>query len=140
VADGHDYRLAPESPCRAENSPCGAVIGAYEEPCGATSGAPQTPGSPRDLARVLEAPSPNPAGSSVQCRLALPSAGTVRVEVLDAAGARVREIENADLSSGTHAVDWDLTDQSGRRVAAGVYWLRASTPWGSDSRPVVITK
>jgi photosystem II stability/assembly factor-like uncharacterized protein len=46
----------------------------------------------------------------------------VRIEILDAGGSLVRELEDATLSPGFYSdYEWDLKDKLGRIVPAGVY-------------------
>jgi len=69
----------------------------------------------------LSAPQPNPAVALTRIRFALAVAGTVRVDVFDAAGRLVRTLCDQDLPAGSHSRAFDLRDRSGRKVAAGVY-------------------
>lgn len=73
---------------------------------------------------------PNPAGSRAQLRLSGDKAAVDgRVEIYAANGARVRTL---DLGSGGDGA-WDLCDDGGRAVAAGVYLVRA----GAEGRATV---
>lgn len=78
---------------------------------------------PAELA--FSAPAPNPARARSTLRWTLPQRLRVGVEVLDAAGRRVRELVAADLPAGEHAVEWDLTDRRGARVRPGTYFVHA---------------
>ena len=44
--------------------------------------------------------------------------------LLDVTGRRVRTLDLGFKERGLHRVRWDGTDEGGRPVAAGVYWLR----------------
>jgi flagellar hook assembly protein FlgD len=70
--------------------------------------------------------------------LTLAEPGAVRVEVFDLAGRRVRSLANGPFAAGTTSLDWDLTDGSGRRVAAGVYLVRAVTEGATVTRRIVV--
>ncbi len=52
---------------------------------------------------------------------------TARVGVYTTAGRRLRELVPAVLPAGTHRVPFDRTGSDGRRLAAGVYFVRLST-------------
>ena len=71
---------------------------------------------------------PNPFNPRTTMRFALPRAGVAaRVEIFDARGRRVRTLfddvsEDADL-----ALVWDGSDDRRRRLASGVYLVRAVT-------------
>src|SRR5690606_8678262 len=75
--------------------------------------------------------SPNPAASSVRVDFALHAAsagGAVRrIEVVDGSGRLIREI---DIQEGSLSVDWNLRDQRGERVPAGVYFVRSADDFG----------
>ena len=80
---------------------------------------------PRMLA--LERPAPNPASVVVAVRYALPREGPVTLAVYDAAGRRVRALVSGPQPAGNHTTGWDLRDDTGRLVEAGLYfvWLEA---------------
>jgi flagellar hook assembly protein FlgD len=45
----------------------------------------------------------------------------------------------AELEAGPHELAWDGTDESGRRVASGVYVVRASTAGGiKEAKTLVV--
>src|SRR6185503_20981095 len=67
---------------------------------------------------------PNPFHASTRVRYALPRATRVRLEVFDLVGRRCRVLENGEMPAGRHDVAWNGRDQSGRRLAAGVYVIR----------------
>jgi hypothetical protein len=68
--------------------------------------------------------SPNPAGSRAQISLRGDKSGAAgRITVFSARGARVRSL--AFDASGRTA--WDLCDEGGRPVAAGVYFMRTES-------------
>ena len=67
---------------------------------------------------------PNPARGSVAMRFALPvDEPDVDVEIVDALGRRVRELQLAGTSTaGTHELAWDGRTQSGASAPGGVYY------------------
>ncbi|MFI5370789.1 MAG: FlgD immunoglobulin-like domain containing protein [Candidatus Eisenbacteria bacterium] len=73
---------------------------------------------------VLTPPRPNPARSPVRLGLTLAAAGVTRTEVLDVAGRRIRVLTTGPMTSGVHELVWDLSDEAGRPVHAGVYMVR----------------
>ncbi|MFN0149265.1 MAG: FlgD immunoglobulin-like domain containing protein [bacterium] len=72
----------------------------------------------------LGAPAPNPSRDAVRVGLALARDARVDAAVHDASGRRVRQLAARDLARGAHTLAWDRADDSGTRVAAGVYFLR----------------
>ncbi len=75
---------------------------------------------------------PNPLGAEATITFELPAAAHVRLEALDLVGRRVALVEDAVRSAGRHDVRW----QAGP-LAAGTYFIRLTTPTGSDTRTVV---
>lgn len=73
----------------------------------------------------FSAPVPNPARASLSCAYALPEPGAVEVEVFGVDGRRVAGLASGWRPAGFGEVTWDLRDDAGRRVAAGVYLVRA---------------
>jgi hypothetical protein len=67
---------------------------------------------------------PDPARVSVTLRYALPRGADVRLAIFDVSGSRIRSLVSELQSAGEHAVDWDLRDEQGRAVNAGVYFAR----------------
>ena len=55
-------------------------------------------------------------------RMDVPHAGRVHLAVVDARGRLVRTLLDDELAAGSHRVAWDGRDQTGRGVAAGVYF------------------
>ncbi len=74
---------------------------------------------------------PNPFDQSTKIQFSLRTAGETRVSVYDVTGRRVREIHSGWLPSGRHTMPWDGCEESGKPVAAGVYFLGVRTEAGS---------
>jgi FlgD Ig-like domain len=74
-------------------------------------------------------PNPSPLAGSVTLPIDVPASGPFsgRLDILNAAGERVRTIELAYLTPGTVEVAWDGRSDGGRTCAPGVYraWLQA---------------
>jgi hypothetical protein len=92
----------------------------------AVTGTPGPAGAPARLA--LEPPRPNPTRGPLALRFALPARAAVRLDVLDVAGRRVRELLRSELDPGVHDAAWDGRDRSGGRAPAGVYFVRLAVP------------
>lgn len=96
------------------------------------------PAAPRAPALAMSAPWPNPSRSTVSLTMRLPHAGHAAVEVFDAAGRRVRTLASGPRTAGESAIGWDLHDECGNRVAAGVYVMRARFADMFTARQVVV--
>jgi hypothetical protein len=57
--------------------------------------------------------------------LDLPFAAPTQIVVFDVRGREIRTLLASSLPAGSHRVEWDGHDSVGRRVARGMYYLRA---------------
>jgi hypothetical protein len=64
-----------------------------------------------------------PSGSGFVVQFALPATGHVNLGVYDIRGRLVRRVLNETRSAGPHSVSWDAKDNSGNRLAPGLYFL-----------------
>ncbi|MGQ0723380.1 MAG: right-handed parallel beta-helix repeat-containing protein [Candidatus Eiseniibacteriota bacterium] len=99
------------------------------------------------LARVpaesfLGAPSANPARDVVQIQfgVAAGEGGAYVVDIFDVRGRHVRILWNGVLAAGTRELSWDLSDDSGRRVSSGVYFLRMAGVGFAQTQKIVLVK
>jgi hypothetical protein len=67
---------------------------------------------------------PNPFVTTTAIAFSLPHETKVTLRVYDLAGRRVRTVVDERLGPGRHQAVWDARDDSGRRVAHGIYFLR----------------
>jgi DNA-binding beta-propeller fold protein YncE len=89
---------------------------------------------------ALRAPWPNPARGPVRLALSLAHDSDAEVVVVDPAGRRVREIVSGAIAAGEHALSWDLADERGRPVAAGVYLVRARVGMTTMTRRITVLR
>ncbi len=104
---------------------------------GATTAAP-----PR-VAR-LHPPVPNPFNPTTTIRYEVPGAAgeseAVSLAVFDVAGRRVRTLVAGARRSGVHVARWNGRDDTGRRVASGVYFARLRVAGQTRSQRMVLLK
>jgi hypothetical protein len=89
---------------------------------------------------ALTTPSPNPARGPIRLSFTLPAGGEARLEVLDVQGRRVRTLASGARAAGRYAHGWDLRDDRGHAVAAGVYLARLSGAAGTLTRRFVVMR
>ena len=89
------------------------------------SGAVDVPPGDRVSAFAIGA-GPSPFREQATIRLALPVAGPVTLDVLDASGRLVRELVRAQLPAGIREIPWDGRDARGITAPTGLYFVRAS--------------
>ena len=89
-------------------------------------------GVPADapLELALHPLAPNPAHAAMNMMFALPRADRARIEIYDQQGRRVRMVMDQTLPAGEHTSRWDIADDGGRRVSAGVYFVRFEASGG----------
>ena len=80
------------------------------------------PGGPSVL--WLGPAQPNPALSGTEFRFSLPREERITLAVYDAAGRRVRDLISSVEPAGDHMLNWDMRDDSGHAVGAGLYFVR----------------
>jgi hypothetical protein len=84
---------------------------------------------------------PNPFNPTTTLSFELPAPTTVRLTIHDVAGRLVRSlIAGATVGSGRHETVWNGRDDSGRTVAAGVYYYRLVAGGFTDTQRMALVK
>ncbi len=82
---------------------------------------------------------PNPARSLTTISYDLPRDSVVRLEVYDVQGRCARIlVDGAAEAAGSHGIQWDGRDDSGRRVPPGVYYLHLRAGSGTSVGKLVV--
>ena len=89
---------------------------------------------------VLEQNYPNPFNPSTTIRFSLPSAGRVRIDVMNILGQRVRQLADAAYSAGSQTIVWDGTADDGRMMSSGIYLYRLTSDRFSQTRRMILMK
>lgn len=104
----------------------------------------QTPAAvttvPAPLVTRLGQNFPNPFNPVTQVPFQLERAGHVRLLVYDVRGRRVRTLADGDLAAGSHAIRWDGEDDSGRRLASGIYACRLEFDGRTERRLMALVR
>ncbi len=88
------------------------------------SGIAQPDNGIRPLTFALYQPCPNPLASGAQIRFALPREARIELRIYNAAGMLVRRLAEGLEKAGYRHAYWNGRDNTGRRVAPGVYCCR----------------
>ena len=83
---------------------------------------------------------PNPFNPSTSIQYCVSGTSRVKMTLYDVAGRRVRALLDKVHDGGSYSVSWDGRDDSGRRVASGVYFCRMDTGLYSATRRLVLLK
>lgn len=85
-------------------------------------------------------PWPNPARAALNFAFSLPRSARVQLDAFSVDGRRVRRLENGMRPAGHGTIAWDLRDDSGIRVPAGIYLIRARLGESTWSRRVTVVR
>ncbi|MBW7996472.1 MAG: alpha/beta fold hydrolase [Candidatus Glassbacteria bacterium] len=93
-------------------------------------------------ASILGQNVPNPFNPSTTVSFTVPvgPSHAVSLKIFDLRGKLIRTLVNELKETGTHQVIWDGTDESGRKVASGVYLYRMKAGEFVQTRKMVILK
>lgn len=87
---------------------------------------------------ALAPPAPNPTSSAVHLGYAVREGDVGSLNIYDISGRSVRSlVANVD-GPISQSIQWDLDDNHGRRVAAGIYFARLETGNTKITRQVVL--
>jgi endonuclease/exonuclease/phosphatase family metal-dependent hydrolase len=83
-------------------------------------------------------PRPNPVSNETRFAFDLPRGSRATLDVFDLGGRRVARVVDAELPAGRHEVRWAARDDSGRRLAGGLYFARFTTRGYSRTQRLAI--
>ncbi|MGB2868551.1 MAG: carbohydrate binding domain-containing protein [Bacteroidota bacterium] len=89
---------------------------------------------------ILSQNFPNPFNPSTMIQYSIPQAGNVRLEVFNILGQQVAMLVNEAQSAGKWTVRWNGVDNTGAKVATGLYLYRLTTPSTVLSRKMLLLK
>jgi hypothetical protein len=90
-------------------------------------------------------PFPNPASGVTRFRIGVPGAtgsgpGVLRLAIVGVDGRHVRTLLDGTLPPGVHDLTWDLRDDAGSAVPAGVYWAKLTGDRASVVRRMAVIR
>jgi hypothetical protein len=94
-------------------------------------------GDPEPSSRLtsrIDAVVPNPGRERTTFRFFVAASGPVRLEVYEPGGGHVRTLLEERYPHGSVAASWDGSDERGRRVRPGVYFVRLIAPDRTTAR------
>jgi len=102
-------------------------------------GIEEKPGDAVRLVTGLHIPAPNPFSRSTRIRYSLALACRARLQVYDLSGRFIVTLLDAACGPGHHSMVW-RGDDGGRRLPAGVYFLRLRAEGADEVRRVLVTR
>jgi len=88
----------------------------------------------------LLAVAPNPFNPLTEISYSLSSDGVVELRIYDAAGRKVRSLDQGFRSYGRHRVLWDGRNDSGMRLGSGVYFVKLTAGNDATTRSITLLK
>jgi len=104
------------------------------------SGAIPTPAGKSPLEFSLSPAYPNPFNPTTTIRFEVPTREHVALTVYDVGGALVRKLVNEEKAPGSYSLQWNGTDDKGRRVSSGVYFYKITAGEFTDVRKMTLLK
>lgn len=89
------------------------------------------------FATGLQPIAPNPVRTNATLQFTLAQRGTVELSVYSVGGRHVRTLFRGEADPGVHTIRWSGTDDEGRSLPVGVYFVQLATPGGRFTRPMV---
>ena len=89
---------------------------------------------------ALRQNSPNPFRGGTTMAFNLPAPARTRIDVYSVAGRKVATVVDRDFPAGTHSVDWNGADSTGRSVPAGIYFYRIEAGTDSSTRKMIVLR
>jgi hypothetical protein len=83
---------------------------------------------------------PNPFNPETHICFALPEPAYVSLIIYNIQGQKVATLGSDEMGAGIHTVPWNGRDESGNRVASGVYFCRMQTGHFSQTMRMVLMK
>jgi len=84
---------------------------------------------------------PNPVSNQAYITFHLQVSQSVRLEIFDIQGRKVKTLYNGEnISKGKHVVIWSATDDAGHPLPAGIYFCQFNAENSSHTIKIVLTK
>ena len=83
---------------------------------------------------------PNPFNPSTSVEFGLPSASKVKISVFNILGQEIKVLVNGTVSAGQHSIVWNATDENGKKVSSGLYFLKLQAGETSLLQKMILAK
>ena len=83
---------------------------------------------------------PNPFNSTTKITVYLHTTGKAKLSVFDIKGRKVKTLLNGWQSRGVHSVFWNGSDETGRPLSSGTYFVRLQTPRKTMVKKLLLLK
>jgi len=83
---------------------------------------------------------PNPLSNSTTISFSLSNTQKVSINIFDMNGRLVKTLLNSELQQGTHQLVWNVKDEKGNAVAAGIYFLRTQIENSVETKKIIVAR
>ena len=83
---------------------------------------------------------PNPFNPATTIRFALPEPGEITLKIYDPSGRLVKTLVSSYMGAGYHNVIWNSTNDTGNRVASGLYFYELKSGNFRQVRKMLLLK
>lgn len=83
---------------------------------------------------------PNPFNPATQINFTVPQFSTVKVEVFNVLGQKIKTLISGEYQADEYRVIWDGTNQEGQKVSSGIYLYRLQIGSQTESRKMILAK
>ena len=83
---------------------------------------------------------PNPFNPTTTIGYSLPESRHVRLDIINIQGQVIKTLVDGDVGAGEHSIVWNGDDESGARVASGIYLYRLKAGEYSVSKKMTLLK
>ncbi len=84
--------------------------------------------------------SPNPFNPRTTISFELPNSSTIDLKIHDLRGQLIKTLKTGTLESGHHEFLWDGTNNYGRALSSGAYFVRLKTDQGLSQRKITLVR
>jgi len=84
--------------------------------------------------------SPNPVSQSANITYSIQQNCKVSLQIFDVKGRRIKTLVNDEEAAGVHRVKWDVSDEKGNVVPAGLYFLKMMACNNSETKKIIVNK
>jgi len=88
----------------------------------------------------LESVYPNPFNPQTSIVYDVKSRGTVRLEIMNIRGQKVKTLYSGEMNPGRYTASWQGTNELGHMVSSGVYFVKFSSDGHHDTRKIILLK
>ncbi len=89
---------------------------------------------------TLEQNYPNPFNPTTSIQFQLTTPTTVKLEIFNVIGQKMRTLLNQKMAAGAYRTVWDGLDDAGQAVGAGIYYYRLSTRQNVETKKMILLK